>query len=113
MDHVTPHETKRDLELIWVSVRRQNQCPLYIGVYYGKQETRVRKEDIEREFGELTEEVLELKQCGDVIIVMDANAKVGILGESVSRNGKYLLNTPDKIRRTEVEFHLFGCDKVI
>ena len=81
----------------WVSVRRRNQCPLYIGVYYGKQETRVRKEDIEREFGELTEEVLELKQCGDVIIVMDANAKVGILGESVSRNGKYLLNMINEI----------------
>ena len=97
MDHVTPHETKRDLELIWVSVRRKNQCPLYVGVYYGKQESRVRKEEAEREFGELTEEVLELKQCGDVIIVMDANAKVGILGESVSRNGKYLLNMINEV----------------
>ena len=90
LNHVTPHETKRDLELIWISVRRQNQCPLYIGVYYGKQESRVRKEDAEHEFGELTEEILELKENGDIIIVMDANAKVGILGEKISRNGKYL-----------------------
>ena len=97
MDHVTPHETKRDLELIWVSVRRANQCPLYIGVYYGKQETRTRKEDVENEFGDLTEEILELKRNGDVIIVMDANAKVGILGEDVSRNGKYLLDMTNEV----------------
>ena len=97
MDHVTPHETRREIELIWVSVRRKNQCPLYIGVYYGKQESRVRKEDSENEFGELTEEIMELKQNGDVIIVMDANAKVGILGEKVSRNGKFLLNMIEEV----------------
>ena len=77
---------------MWVSVRRKNHNPLNIGVYYGKQETRVTKEQIEKEFGELTEEILEMKLCGDVIICMDANAKIGILGEPVSRNGQYLLN---------------------
>ena len=33
MSHVTPHDSQRELELMWISVRRKNQNPLYIGVY--------------------------------------------------------------------------------
>ena len=97
MDHVTPHESSRDLEIYWISVRRKNQRPLYIGVYYGKQESRVRNDDIDIEFGELTEEILELKREGDIILCTDANAKIGMLGEPVSRNGKHLLKMIDEI----------------
>ena len=100
MSHVTPHDSQRELELMWISVRRKNQNPLYIGVYYGKQETGVTKEEIETEFGELTQEILEIKQYGDVIICMDANAKIGILGEPISRNGQCLLNMTEEASLT-------------
>ena len=36
---VSPHHTERDLEILWVSVVRQNERPLYVGVYYGLQES--------------------------------------------------------------------------
>ena len=32
---VTPHETQRDIEIVWVSVRRRCLKPAFIGVYYG------------------------------------------------------------------------------
>ena len=97
MNHVTPHETHRELEITWVSVRRQAQRPLFIGVYYGKQEKRVTKNEIENEFGELTEEILEKKRDGDIMLCMDGNAKIGLLGEEVSRNGKVLLKMVDEV----------------
>ena len=96
MNHVTPHESHRQLEIMWVSIRRQNQHPLFIGVYYGKQES-VKKNEIEKEFEELTEEILELKRDGDILLCMDGNAKVGLLGEEISRNGKLLLKMADEV----------------
>ena len=35
----------------------------------------------------LTEELAEISQQGEIIICMDANAKIGLLGEQLSRNG--------------------------
>ena len=35
----SPHYTERPLELIWVSVALPNEKPLYVGVYYGLQES--------------------------------------------------------------------------
>ena len=96
MNHVTPHESHRHLEIMWVSIRRQNQHPLFIGVYYGKQES-VKKNEIEKEFEELTEEILEVKRDGDILLCMDGNAKVGLLGEEISRNGKLLLKMADEV----------------
>ena len=39
----------------------------------------------------LNEEITEMKNEGEVLLAMDANAKVGILGEPVSRNGALLM----------------------
>ena len=36
----------------------------------------------------LSEEILELEKEGEVIICMDANVKIGLMGEEMSRNGK-------------------------
>ena len=42
------HQSQRNLEIVWISLRRQKKCPLMIGCYYGKQES-ISKADIELE----------------------------------------------------------------
>ena len=37
-----------DSELLWIQYREKNIKDLYIGLYYGKQESRTPKEDIEK-----------------------------------------------------------------
>ena len=88
---VAPHLSERDLEIIWVSIARNRLRPIYIGVYYGKQETEGKKEDREIEMGLLTEEVMDMQQEGEVMLFMDANAKTGLMGEQISGNGRLLL----------------------
>ena len=88
---VTPHIPERNLELIWAFVQRKNKPPVFIGAYYGKQETRTSKNEIEREFQLLSEEIEEKSKDGEILLAMDANAKIGLLDETVSRNGKLLL----------------------
>ena len=93
---VTPHEPIKDIEMYWISIQRKDQNTVFCGVYYGKQETRTTKEQITLEMDNLSEEILEKQKQGDVLIFMDANAKLGILGEAVSRNGKFLQNAIDE-----------------
>ena len=93
---VSPHVPDRNIELIWVFIKRKKKRPLFIGSYYGKQETRTSKNEIEREFQMLSEEIEEKSQDGEVFLAMDANAKIGLLGEAVSRNGKLLLDVVKK-----------------
>ena len=88
---VTPQIPERNIELIWAFIQRKKQRPLFIGSYYGKQETRTNKNEIEREFQLLSEEIEEKKKDGEILLAMDANAKIGIMNEAVSRNGKLLL----------------------
>ena len=45
--NTTVHLSQRNLEIIWIGVRRHKKCPLMIGCYYGKQESRTKKTDIE------------------------------------------------------------------
>ena len=68
-------------------------APFIVGTYYGKQQSRTSKEEMEREMSQLHEEILEMSKGGEIIIAMDANAKIGMLGEEISRNRKLLLNT--------------------
>ena len=88
---VAPHTTTREIEMSWVSLRRNKDKPIYIGIYYGKQESRVSKSEIEHEMDLLMEEIREKQREGDIIIAMDGNGKVGILNEKISRNGEMLL----------------------
>ena len=76
--------------MIWVNIRRKNKPPLIIGTYYGKQESRTSKNEIEFEIQLLTEEIIEMKREGEIIIAMDGNAKIGLIDEAISRNGKLL-----------------------
>ena len=90
LKYVAPHISDRDTELMWVSIRRKQQMPIFVGSYYGKQETRTSKEDIEREMYLLQDEINEMKKEGEIFLAMDGNGKLGILGETPSRNGKLL-----------------------
>ena len=87
-----PHISSRAIELMWISVRRKTTGPLFIGVYYGLQESRTNKNEIEIEMNLLREEIQEMKSEGEVILTMDGNAKIGLLGETISRNGRLLLD---------------------
>ena len=83
--------TERNIEILWLSITRNKLPPLLIAVYYGKQESRVSKDQIETEFHLLSEEIREMNSNGEIFIAMDGNAKLDILGEGFSRNGKLLL----------------------
>ena len=63
--------------------------PLYIGVYYGIQES-TNIERAKEEMGHLADEIEEMKSEGDLILCMDANAKIGLMGEEPSRNGRMM-----------------------
>ena len=91
--NTAPHISSRDIEIMWVSVRRKWMPPLLIGIYYGKQESRVSKNEIENEMQLLNEEIEEMEKDGNIVLAMDANAKIGLLGEEISRNGHALLQT--------------------
>ena len=88
--NITLHVSDRNIEIMWVSIRRKSCVPFFIGTYYGKQESRTSKNEIEQEMELLEEEIMEMKDEGEIILIMDGNAKIGLLGENVSRNGKYL-----------------------
>ena len=89
--NIAPHISDRPIEIMWLSVFRNNNVPLLIGVYYGKQESRTSNDEIEREMILLTEEINEMRNDGEILLAMDGNARIGLLGEPVSRNGKSLL----------------------
>ena len=93
--YIATHTTHRNIEIIWISIRRRQLPPLIIGSYYGRQETRTSKDEIDREMTLLEEEITEMKKDGEIILAMDGNGKIGILGEEKSRNGKALLRTFD------------------
>ena len=88
---ITPHETDGDLELLWVSIKRKDRRPIFIGVYYGKQETRNNRNEMLLEMDKLSCEIHNKKNEGEVILFMDGNGKIGLLGEQISRNGELLL----------------------
>ena len=101
---ISPHTTNRNIEIAWISIKRRSLQPVYIGVYYGKQESRVNKDEIEEEMEQLMEEIMEIKNEGELMILMDGNGKIGILDEPISRNGRMLLevfeNTQMQIMNT-------------
>ena len=66
-----------------------NGKPLFIGVNYGLQES-VSPSKIQEEMDNLSDEICQIQNEGDMILCMDANAKIGLLGEDPSRNGKLI-----------------------
>ena len=101
------HKSTRNIEMLWLSIRRKNKPPLMLGTYYGKQECRNSKEEIEKEMTILQEEIIEMSHEGEIIIAMDGNAKIGILDEEVSRNGKLLLKAME-----DTDLEIMNCDPI-
>ena len=87
-----PHITDRNIEIMWISVRMKCEKPLIIGIYYGRQESRTSKQEIEIEMSLLQEEINEMKKDGHILLAMDGNAHINLLSEGVNRNGRLLLN---------------------
>ena len=95
--NIAPHISDRPIEIMWLSIFRNGDTPLIIGVYYGKQESRTSRDEIDREMTFLEEELIDMKNDGEILLLMDGNARIGILGEPISRNGKCLLNVFEKL----------------
>ena len=87
---ITPHESLHDIELFWVSIQQKNKRPIFCGVYYGKQESCT-NQDMKLEMEKLCEEITEKRKEGEIMIFTDGNAKINILNEGISRNGRLLL----------------------
>lgn len=90
INKTTPHISDRNIEMMWISLRAKSDRPLIFGVYYGQQES-ASKNEIELEMFLLTEEINEMRNEGEILVAMDGNAKIGLLGEQQSRNGKLLM----------------------
>ena len=91
VNKTAPHISDRNIEMMWISLRTKGERPLMIGVYYGQQES-MSKNEIELEMSLLKEEIHEMRNEGEILIAMDGNGKIGLLGEEQSRNGKLLLH---------------------
>ena len=93
--NIAPHISDRPIEIMWLSIFRNDDVPLLIGVYYGKQESRTSKNEIDREMTLLSGEIAEKQNDGEILLVMDGNARIGLLGEPISRNGRSLMHVFD------------------
>lgn len=81
-------------ESLWVKIELPGKKADMIGVFYGKQES-TRKEEVERQFNDLTTQIEKVKKEGSVIIVGDFNAKLEWNEgkervQTYSRNGKIM-----------------------
>ena len=72
-----------DLDILWTEVQANNTS-LFIGTFYGKQETAP-KEESEEEFSQLTTQIKRLQQKGEVILTGDFNAKLEIEKENITQ----------------------------
>ena len=68
---ITPHETDGDIELMWVSIKRKGKKPVFVGVYYGKQESRNNRNDMLTEMDLLSSAIQQKKNEGEVILWME------------------------------------------
>ena len=91
LDKTAVHISNRNIEIMWISAHKNQSKPLFIGVYYGQQESRTNKTEMEMEMSLLKEEIEEMKIEGDILIATDGNVKIGLLGEEISRNGRLIL----------------------
>ena len=81
-----------DQEVVWIAIKLKNS-KIAIGALYGIQESATR-EEAERQFSQLTTQIIKLKQDGEVILTGDFNAKLQVNKDCVkqteSPNGKLL-----------------------
>ena len=85
----SPHYSERKIEILWISIKTTS-VPIYFGIYYGKQESRSNRVEIVNEMQMLKEEIMEVQTEGEVLLLLDGNARIGLLGEPLTRNGKMI-----------------------
>ena len=109
-NHISIHKIgEEDSEILWIQYRQKNIKDLYIGIYYGKQESRTPKEDIEKEMSSLETDILQIKEeGGDIILMGDFNIKIVqgssrdsmLLNKVVEDCNLVVLNKTDKCQGT-------------
>ena len=79
-----------DQEIVWIQTKNKSKR-LSIGTFYGLQE-KEKREEIQRQYAQLTAQILKLKQEGEAILTGDFNSKLQVHKEQVqqeiSQNGK-------------------------
>ena len=87
-----------DQEIIWIQTKDQNR-KLSIGVFYGLQE-KEKREEITRQYAQLTAQILKLKEEGEVILMGDFNSKLKIemreACQEISPNGREMQKMIDQ-----------------
>ena len=73
-----------NLEIIWITICLQKKKKLYIGVHYGKQETRTAKEEVINEVIDIASQIKKIQEKSDnILLVGDFNAKLMVEAEMV------------------------------
>ena len=109
-NHISIHKIgEQDSEIMWIQYRQKNIKDLYICIYYGKQESRTPKEDIEKEMSSLETDILQIKEeGGEIILMVDFNIKIVqgssrdsmLLNKVVEDCNLVVLNKTDKCQGT-------------
>ena len=109
-NHISIHKIgEEDSEILWIQYRQKNIKDLYIGIYYGKQESRTPKEDNEKEMSSLETDILQIKEeDGEIILMGDFNIKIVqgssrdsmLLNKVVEDCNLVVLNKTDKCQGT-------------
>ena len=114
-DDIHPHTNRvqnledQSQEIIWVELSGSNKR-VYVGCYYGKQESH-NVEEVKREFSQIQTQFIKLSKKGSVILTGDFNAKLRIELENVgiiqqqSRNGEFFQETLDNSDAYPVSIH--------
>jgi exonuclease III len=74
----------KEQEWVWVRIEVKRGRPLYICSMYGPQEEE-RREEVERVYSRLGQQISTLQEKGHILLVGDLNAKIGKGGERVGK----------------------------
>lgn len=99
-------EDNNNQEILWIQVGTNKKKKVYIGVYYGKQESAP-AEEIEREMSQIRSHLHKLTNKGHVVLTGDFNAKMKITNngttiQDVSRNGQMLEELTQDLNLTAI-----------
>ena len=76
--YVSIHKVEEgENEKMWIQYKQKKNKDLYLGLYYGKQESRTPKETIEDELNQIGRDIMNIKQNdGEVLLMGDFNIKL-------------------------------------
>ena len=76
--YVSIHKVEEgENEKMWIQYKQKKNKDLYLGLYYGKQESRTPKDTIEDELNQIGRDIMNIKQNdGEVLLMGDFNIKL-------------------------------------